>query len=672
MVAWASLVQGGDLVNLRLGFACVVAGWMVSAGTASAAGGATVTAKVRAPKDMGQQLVDLYRPYFGSGALYKGDLFFQLCKDSACTQVTFSQQVAPALLLSSGFPKAVTVTDAPAGEAYARFALDTTYSQGLNGKGWGPLDVVQSQPGDPRPGVGNNLVASSTKVALQAGKTIDLGEVVLGTMTFSDPSFPASNEDGYVLAAASGGGSFRNAIKIIDTSNYQLLPQVTAKLKGADFAGDFCGFVDSPGEELYVAGVGNEGAYLFTFNKKTRAFASTEPVWIPHPDCKNGVCPAKLDVESYPWLCRGTTYTKGPKRFVALVDYKGAGAQPSPTGLTAAVVDVSPGSASKLVATYNSKSHPKFTTPKRLLRGVAAIDDTLFFYEPSWSRQLTDDKVSGRSVVYAVPTTATGELDFDKRKAFQVDPADDVCGSTNHWAPGIRAISTGTGEQIALGTDSGITFMKKDGSIASKLDLTDYGTLVASFGVSPDKSTLYAMPNCKSSVKKAQVLRGVSTTRTNLDRHAIAALDLTGKGAPALKLTERDFDEDGKADGGIDLEFLYLKRDLLRWCPDCTGVVPPTAYTGPEIAVSNKSVFLRGTGIQGANTPGGSISSTGLGQVGDLGVYDIEKGKGVLFRKFNLLMDGPSSRWGYDLHPENPVKDFRDDVSVAAVLFVKK
>jgi hypothetical protein len=35
-------------------------------------------------------------------------------------------------------------------------------------------------------------------------------------------------------------------------------------------------------------------------------------------------------------------------------------------------------------------------------------------------------------------------------------------------------------------------------------------------------------------------------------------------------------------------------------------------------------------------------------------------------------MDGPSSRWGYDLRPENPVKDFQDDVSVGAIVFVAK
>lgn len=666
--------KGGTVKKRSAGWLsifAVVSAASLHGSSASAAGEATVIAKVRSPKDMGQQLYDLYRPYFGSGALFKGDLFFQICKDASCKEITFQKQVeAPGLLLSTGFPKAITVSGVPAnGDAFVRFALDTTYSQGLNGKGWGPIDVVQSGGGaDARPSLNNNLVAGSTKVNLTAGKTADMGEVLIGTIQFSDPSFAPSNEDGYLFAAASGNGSFRNAMKILDTANYSLLPQVTAKLKGADFSGDLCGFVDSPGDELYVTAVGNEGAYLFTFNKKTKAFASTEPVWIPHPDCKDGKCPAKLDVENYPWLCRGALFTKGAKRFVALVDYKGAGALPMPTGITAAVVDVSGG---KLVATYNYKTSP-FTTPKRLLRGVAAIDDTLFFYEPSWSRQLGDEKISKKSVVYAVPTNDAGGLDFDKRKPFQVDPADDVCGSTNHWAPGIRAISTGAGDQLAIGTDNGITFMKKDGSIASKVDLKEYGTLITSFGVSPDKTSLFAMPNCKSSVKKATVLRGVGTTRTNLDRHAIAVLNISGKGAPELKLTNRDFDEDGKDDGGIDLEYLYLKRDLLRWCPDCTGSVPPTTYTGPEITVGNKSVFMRGTGIQGANTPGGSISSTGLGQVGDVGVYDIEKGKGVMFRKFNLLMDGPSSRWGYDLHPENPVKDFHDDVSVSAILFVKK
>ena len=98
--------------------------------------------------------------------------------------------------------------------------------------------------------------------------------------------------------------------------------------------------------------------------------------------------------------------------------------------------------------------------------------------------------------------------------------------------------------------------------------------------------------------------------------------------------------------------------------------MPPTSYTGPEIAVGERGLFLRGTGMQGDGAA--SINSSGLGQVGDLGVYDLASGRGVMFRGFTLMLDGPSARWGFDLEPKTKSKLYSDDVSVAALLYVKK
>jgi hypothetical protein len=647
---------------------------------AEAGGGATITAKVRLAKDLPNQVADLYRSYLGAGsAIYKGDLFLELCEDAACKKVVAAKKVIN-YVFSTGFPKDVSVADLPAGKYYARFGLDTAYSQQYDGAydkqhGFGELDLLQSAGADPRPKTNDNPPETTKEITLAAGKSVSLGEVVLGTIVFRPPATPPAPEKGYLLAAASSESGFRNQIDVVDLEAWKMAAAAVPKVAGKDFQGDLCGFVKGEGSDVYTIGVGNDGAYVFAFDSQTRAFAKGEPISIPHPDCKNGMCPAKLDPVNYPWPCRGTMVKKGGKTLLYLVDFKGAGAMPTTMAYALTVVDatgLAQGQKGSVVATYPAGSSP-FVTTKRLFRGVGAVGDTLYLVEPSWSKQLADDKIKGKTVVYSVPIGADGKVDFGKRKATQVDPADDTCGSTNNWIPGFTVQSFAGGPKLFVGTDAGVTLLNPDGTKLGDLDGRDYGTLVTSFGLGPDGKTLYGMPNCKSSTKKAKVQQGVGSKRTNLDRHAVLVMDLgSGGKAPALKETARDFDEDGQPDGGIDLEFLFLKRNLLRWCETCTGVVPPTAYTGPEIAVGTRSLFLRGSGIQGDGQKGGSISSSGLGQVGDLGVYDLGSGRGVLFRQHNLWMDGPSSRWGFDLHPKNASKSYDDDQSVSAVMWVPK
>jgi len=430
--------------------------------------------------------------------------------------------------------------------------------------------------------------------------------------------------------------------------------------------------VRGKGSQVYAVAVANEGAYVFGYDSATRAFAQGEPIHIPHPECKSGKCPAKPSAVAYPWLCRGAVAEKGSKTFLYLHDFKGAGAQTTTNGFTAAALDVTDLFKGKgaLLETYGVGSNPFFTA-KRIFRGSAVVGDKVFLVEPSWSKQLADDKAPRKTHVHGVTIGADGKLDFGKRSTFVGDTADDTCGATNNWIPGFTVQNFAGGPKLFLGNDASISIHTPDGARVGDVDTRAYGTLVTSFGLAPDGKTLYAMPNCKSSTKKAKILQGISQKRTDLDRHAVMVLDLAARGAsPAIKDTTRDFDEDNQPDGGVDVEFLYLKRDLLRWCETCTGVVPPTTYTGPEIAVGERSLFLRGSGIQGDGSA--SMNSSGLGQVGDLGVYDLGSGRGVMFRGFTLMLDGPSARWGFDLEPATKSKLYSDDVSVSAVLYVRK
>ena len=64
-------------------------------------------------------------------------------------------------------------------------------------------------------------------------------------------------------------------------------------------------------------------------------------------------------------------------------------------------------------------------------------------------------------------------------------------------------------------------------------------------------------------------------------------------------------------------------------------------------------LFLRGSGVQGNG--GGTMSSSGLGQVQDVAFFDLSTGDGFVFRDYMPFFDSLSSDagtgtgiWGYD------------------------
>lgn len=630
-------------------------------------GNATITAQVKLVKDFPLQVVALLKQYLTSpDHIFRGDLYLQVCESPEC-KAPVVKKVLEGELFSTGFAKEVTVTGLPAGERLLKFFLDTRYSQEYGG-GYeatqviGPMDVVQVANKTEVPTEGKNPLAGSVGVVLKDGETTPLGDVLLGHIVFDQPAFAPKTEDGYLLVAASGTDVFRNHIKVVDLEKLEVLDPVVLKLNGGDFEGDICGFVKGEGSSLYVVAVGAAGAYVFAFDTSTRQFASTEPVLIPHPDYKEGGPTAGLDPEKYPWPCRGTRIAKGNREFLYLVAFKGAGALQSSAPYPLVIVEttgMATGARGQVVARLDEDADPFFES-SRIIRGAATDGEKLYLLEASWS------KLVDKNTVYVFSVADGGTV--TKVSQWESGTAEDTCGATNNWVPAIASVQWGGKTHILVGNDDDISVFDTQGQLVSKIDTTGYGLLITSFAVSPDGQTLYAMPNCKSSARKASVAAGVKGKRADLDRHAVVVVSLTSDPAsPSLKHEDRDFDGDGTPDGGVDLEFLYLKENLLRWCESCTGVVPPTSYTGPEIAVGKSGLFMRGTGIQSAEK-----NSSGLGQVADIGLYDLESGKGVIFRNYQIWLDGPSSRWGFDLNPANAARDYTDDVSTSALLWVQK
>jgi hypothetical protein len=641
------------------------------------AGTAALTAKVRMAKDFPNQVASGLRSYVSSGgALTKGDLWLELCADANCQSVQYATVALQAAVLTSS-TKDVQVAGLPAGTFYARFVLDSQYSAkdyagGVAVTGhFGPMDVLQSAGLDPRPTEGHNPPPGTSQVTLTAGTPVDAGEAILGTLVLPDPSFPPTPEHAWLVAATSGAGEFRNAMKLVDLDTYAVQPASVPLQAGKPFEGDLCGFVRGSGSALYVIGVGGKGASIFTWDLATQKFSTSPPAFIPHPDCKKGTCSSSPDAASFPFPCRGVSVAKDGKDLLYLSEWKGAGSLGFTQAYQLVVAKMDPAGGGTVVALHGP-TEGDFLTVKRIFRGIALADGQLLLEEPSWSSQLADEaKKQGtpaQTTVYRVPFTATGDVDFTKRTAFPAGVAADTCGSVVHWPPAFGAYPYQGKTAVFVGSDDALQVFATDGTPLGNVETKDYGRLPTSLALSPNGKLLYAMPNCKADKARLHLLKGVGKDRAELDRQQIAVLALDATTAvPQLVQTARDFDEDGVADGGIDAEFAYLKRDLLRWCKDCTGVVPPTSYTGPEIAVGSQSLFLRGTGAQSTGK-----NSAGLGQVSDLGVFDLARGMGVIFRDYRLWTDGPSARWGLDLRPENATRTYDDDQSVGAILLVPK
>jgi hypothetical protein len=645
----------------------------LSADVVNPVGAAQLKAEVRIAKDFPNQVVSSLRSYLTSGSkLVRGNLYVQLCEDANCLKVVWSDKVKTDALLASGSTIPLLVGGLPSGSYFARVALDSKYSQDYGDAAdqtgsFGPFDTLQAAGADPKPSEGKNPLTGTTAVTLSDAAPADMGVVVLGHLLVSTPAFPVAPEAGRVVLATSGEGGFRNHIKSVDLATYSVGAGVAPLVDGKPFAGDLCGFVRGQGSSLHVMGAGGKGARVFTYDLATNKFASGS-VYIPHPDCADGSC-LSPGAESLPWPCRGAALFDGDKTRLYLIDFKGAGALTTTGAYALMVVELDATGAGKIIETYDKKKS-EFLSTKRIFRGVAAIGQHLLLMEPSWSGQLTDEaKIAGKSAqtaVYRVPISPDGKVDFEKRTATSAGTANEKCGSTNAWPPAFAAVPVGATPRLLVGSDKGIEVLDVEGKFLTQIETTGFGLLPGSFGSSPDGKRLYAMPHCKSSQVKASVQKGIGTTRTDLDRHAVVVLDVTGS-MPQVTQTEADFDDDGDSDGGIEMEFLYLKRDLLRWCDSCTGQVPPTAYTGPDIAVGTKSLFLRGTGTASIGK-----NSAGLGQVSDMGVFDLASGLGIAFRKWSIWLDGPSARWGFDLNPANPTRTYDDDQSVGAMIWVNQ
>ncbi len=231
----------------------------------------------------------------------------------------------------------------------------------------------------------------------------------------------------------------------------------------------------------------------------------------------------------------------------------------------------------------------------------------------------------------------------------------------------IAVFDTSDGTELDLGAAPG----------TQGLDGTLFGYAFTSFALSPDGRTLWAMPQLKSPIMLMMQLGLDPTNRTEINRYMALPIDLTGA-QPRLDPAYAGDDIDGyqgeagsrgyvtpAADPGVDINLAGYSVYQRRLLPSTASFQPASIPFAPTLAVTNDSLWVRGSGNAAAG-------ASGLGKAGDLAVYDLATRQMILFpyddAGFYRFWHGgadPEPRMGFDLAPESS-----DSVATFGLRFV--
>lgn len=632
----------------------------------------TIQADVLLANNFGLQLDPLFRAQFSAGSqMARLKLFARFCTDADCSDPVAIVPInvpgadgngryvfSTASTSGNGFAKSVTIPQAPVGTFYLQIVGDSEASETW-GKGAcsdvndcpGDVDVVQMdgfQVQHTGVGSSDNPSPYAQQVTVTgAGQSQALsGTQYLGHIRVSGDEIwtPAPADNGtLVVATSNAADNARNFIGLIDLSDASASPGATGsssytlQKNGSDFPGDVCALIPGGGS-LYAVAVDSSGANIFELSASTGLQVSDSPIVTIAPSDPN-------NANTYPWPCRGVYAEKGGKKHLYLVQFKGAGALDTSLPHPFYYVNVSDKTASTPLDTYSNWAWRDIAVDSSASKLVAV--------DMNWSKDAQNNGVAfNRLVPIALGSDGTpgavGSVVTTDLKS------DNQCGSTNHWPSGLMTHAVGGSERLLVGHDRGVAVYDPSSlSKAQDLELLSFGNLFSQVASSPDGNTLYALPQCKADNSQHNWTLPYGASTEAADKNLVAVLDPSGSSL-AVKATSIDVNGDGTHDHGVDLDYYRIKNYIRSF--DTTMSIPPVVYTGPRIAVGNSMLFVRGTGIQGNGSS--SISSSGLGQVQDVGFFDLSTGDGVVFDQYMPFFDGLSANagagpgiWGYDVRP---------------------
>ncbi len=654
----------------------------LDAGPPTALVDVTIRGSVLLGNNYPQQLHPLFRASFtSSSGMGRLQLFARFCRDAACDDpiALVPAQVAgasseglyvfsTASVTGGGFDKEFIIPQAPAGASFMQLIGDTERSR-LYGRGTctgigdcpSDVDVLQMTGFNIEGNVSGgdfNPSAASTPVTVTEGGTIDLTDVLyLGHVVFSTDLVagnPSPTDRGTLLAAMSNRAStFRNFmahISLTDASNNAgaVLPaSYELQQSGAAYAGDVCGIVRGD-TSMFAIGINIEGASIFRLNNDGSQASDSPIVTIPPTMAGD---PTTL---SYP--CRGVWQRSSDgSEHLYLNQFRGAGSNDTSSPHPIVHVNVT---ASRFATPFDA-SLGEHAIRALVLRG----DGNLVGVDMSWSRDASNRGVTVNRLIPISVNATNGALGSVGAAVLTTVRSDETCGSTANYPTGAAVLPIGGTPRLLVGWDQGVevydpTTLRR----VSGLDLLDFGQLFSQFAPSLDGTRIYALPNCKTIGSRSRFRLPAGAGTENSDTNLVAVLDATGA-TLAVASTTIDIDGDGSLDHGIDMDFYRLKAYIREF--SSTLPIPPVVYTAPRLAVGEAMLFVRGSGAQF----GGSASS-GLGQVQDLGFFDLATGHGGVFGGYVPWFHGLSSGagtgtgiWGYDVYPGS-------EASVGALVYI--
>jgi hypothetical protein len=558
----------------------------------------------------------------------------------------------------TGFDKAFVITEAPAGTSYLQLIGDTEFSVGASK---GACTSVVDCPGDadvlqvaswqtiaPNASGGvpeSNPAASTTLVHVDApGQALALDTVTyLGHVFYEGEKLWAPDvpvDGGRMLAATSNAQddarNFMALISLEDVTGSSGQPgadSYTLQKNGSDFQGDVCGVIRGD-SGLFAIAVDNEGAHVMRLNLDgTQAY--DEPVATITP-------PNPQDATAWPWPCRGVWAESGGHEWLYLVQHKGAGSDDTSRPYPLYSVNLQNGTW---------EGHGAETHDKWAIRGLVhdAANGRLIGLDMSWSKANLTAQI-GFHRLLPIPILADGSLDEPGQAVITDVFGDERCDSTVHWVSGMSLAMVGGQTRLLVGHDYGVAAYDPSTLVKfSDLDLTSYGRLIGQIALSPDGSRAYAVPHCKALSALSDFTLPYGAGVEISDKNLAAELDLSGANLSVAQ-TQIDINGDGLKDNGIDLDFYRVKQYIRSY--SSTMSIPPVVFTAPQMAVGESVVFLRGTGIQGNGYD--TMSSPGLGQARDLGVFDRATGHGAVLNDYLPWFNGLSAEdgtavWGYPI-----------------------
>ena len=629
----------------------------------------TIDMSMLLPTNYGNQLNDLFGASFTAGSgMGRMRVYARYCADPECAEpVALTQATidgadengmyvfSTASTSGTGFDKAIQFSEAPLGTWYMQLIGDTQTSVEW---GKGECSDLASCPGDvdvlqigvtavdtDLPGRMANPAPTTMEITVtEAGQEIAIedvqfvGHIHVGGDEIHTPA--PSDAGAHLLAAMSNeADSFRNYVAIIALDDASAQPGTVGddsyilQRDGGDFAGDICGMVRGGGK-LFTIGVDNDGAHVFELDGSAGTQLSDTPIASFPPEG-----------DDFPWPCRGIYLEKGGAGHLYLLQYRGAGSLDTSSPSPLYHVNVDSGAAEAPFADFATWAW----------RGLAASPggDQLVAVDMSWSKDSVDNGVLFNRLV-PIALGGDGTLGAVGTPVVTDLVSDNQCDSQLNWASGATVVDVGGSSQLVVGHDGGVGIFDPTTLAAQgDIDLSGFGILFSQFATSPDATKLYAMPQCKSVTGDSdfELPQGAGTEKS--DKNLVAILDLTGDEL-AVAQTELDINADGTNDNGIDLDYYHLKSYIRGF--NSTLPIPPVVYTGPQMAVGASMLFVRGSGIQGNGAD--TISSSGLGQVQDVGFFDLQTGNGVVFGGYIPFFDGLSSEagtgtgiWGFDVWP---------------------